>query len=544
VATDKTQLTEFSDSKSAYPVYLTLGNIPRSIRRKPSHHACILIAYLSVDKNLKEELSKREMSGRAQRLFHDSLRIIMEPLKDAGREGMEVVGGDGSMRMVFPVLSCYVADYPEQCLVTCTKYGTCPKCKARAKDLSMLEDQERRTQEWTINVIQDAFATTDSHNSFRTKCMQRDVGGGVFSPFWEGFPHCDIHLSVTPDVLHQLYQGIFKHMVEWVGHLMDPDELDRRISRLPPCYGVRHFGSGWSHLGNIGGKERKQMARILLGCLIGQVPAGVIRCYRALLDFIYLAQYQTHDDQTLKYMQDALDLFHANKEVLINLEVRDHLDIPKLHSLQHYIDSIRLFGTTDNYNTEMFERFHIDFCKEGWYASNGRDEKPQMITWLSRREKVAAFQSYLKMTVDDEDPDFTFTHSRFAEERILLAKQPHRQRQEISDIMEMHNCPGFESEIKRFLNNKNAGSISRGQLQDTPLPFTSLNVHHSFRFRLETLGNDVDFDSEESDAVKAKPQSKGHDARFDTVVIMERKDCDSTSGLTGVFSSLLALESY
>lgn len=166
MATDKTQLTEFSDSKSAYPVYLTLGNIPRSIRHKPSHHACVLIAYLSVDKNLKEELSKREMSGRAQWLFHDSLRIILEPLKDAGREGMEVVGGDGSVRMVFPVLSCYVADYPEQCLVTCTKYGTCPKCKARAKDLSMLEDQERRTQEWTINVIQDAFATTDSHNSF------------------------------------------------------------------------------------------------------------------------------------------------------------------------------------------------------------------------------------------------------------------------------------------------------------------------------------------------------------------------------------------
>jgi hypothetical protein len=48
--------------------------------------------------------------------------------------------------------------------------------------------------------------------------------------------------------------------VEWVGHLMDPDELDQRISHLPPCYGVRHFSSGWSHLGNIGGKERKQMA--------------------------------------------------------------------------------------------------------------------------------------------------------------------------------------------------------------------------------------------------------------------------------------------
>ncbi|EPS92501.1 hypothetical protein FOMPIDRAFT_1137703, partial [Fomitopsis schrenkii] len=48
IATDKTQLTQFSGNKSAYPVYMTLGNIPRSLRRKPSEHACILIGYLSV----------------------------------------------------------------------------------------------------------------------------------------------------------------------------------------------------------------------------------------------------------------------------------------------------------------------------------------------------------------------------------------------------------------------------------------------------------------------------------------------------------------
>lgn len=32
IATDKTQLTQFSGSKSAYPVYLTLGNIPKALR--------------------------------------------------------------------------------------------------------------------------------------------------------------------------------------------------------------------------------------------------------------------------------------------------------------------------------------------------------------------------------------------------------------------------------------------------------------------------------------------------------------------------------
>ncbi|KAG1840100.1 hypothetical protein DFJ58DRAFT_611552, partial [Suillus subalutaceus] len=244
--------------------------------------------------------------------------------------------------------------------------------------------------------INEANTNTNSNAAFRQHCMSQDVAGGVFEPFWLDFPLCDIHLAITSDVLHQLYQGVFKHIVEWCQELMDEEELDRRIKALPPCYGVRHFHNGWSGMGQIGGKERKHMARVLLGCLIGKVPRGVIQAYRSLLDFIYLAQYPTHDDTTLQYMQKALEDFHQHKEVIINLGVRDDLDIPKFHSLQHYLENIKNFGTTDNYNTEMFERFHIDFCKEAWYASNGRNEKPQMIAWLTRREKVSSFQSYLK----------------------------------------------------------------------------------------------------------------------------------------------------
>ncbi|EGO05437.1 hypothetical protein SERLA73DRAFT_26626, partial [Serpula lacrymans var. lacrymans S7.3] len=105
IVTNKTQFTQFSDSKSANFVYLTLGNIPRAIRCRPSQHACILIGYLSVNKCL----------------FHKSIRVILEPLKKAGIEGMDTTGGDGAVRGVHPVLACYIADYPEQCLVTCTK---------------------------------------------------------------------------------------------------------------------------------------------------------------------------------------------------------------------------------------------------------------------------------------------------------------------------------------------------------------------------------------------------------------------------------------
>jgi len=45
VSTDKTQLTIFG-RKQAYPVYLTIGNIPKDVHRKPLQRAQMLIGYI------------------------------------------------------------------------------------------------------------------------------------------------------------------------------------------------------------------------------------------------------------------------------------------------------------------------------------------------------------------------------------------------------------------------------------------------------------------------------------------------------------------
>jgi hypothetical protein len=130
-------------------------------------------------------------------------------------------------------------------------------------------------------------------------------------------------------------------------------------------------------------------------------------------------------------MQDALDRFHKNRDYFIATLVREDFNIPKFHSLLHYIDSIENFGTTDNYNTEMFERLHIDFAKHGWRASNQRDEFPQMIRWLSRQEKIMSFESHLKNQLQHQvnepeiEPEITSQGSPVKKKSLIsIAKYP------------------------------------------------------------------------------------------------------------------------
>jgi len=204
LATDKTHLTQFSGNKTAYPVYLTIGNLPKGIRQKPSKNACILITYLSVDKLNRSEMMELEHRSHVQRIFHKSMKTVLEPLKKAGQDGVLMTSSNGDVRQVHPILTCYVTDYPEQCLVTCTKYGTCVKCQCSADDLQNPKPGNPRTKQWTEKVISDAKKKSNgSATKFQAECMAHNVSGGVYAPFWQDFPYTDIHNCITTDILHQ-----------------------------------------------------------------------------------------------------------------------------------------------------------------------------------------------------------------------------------------------------------------------------------------------------------------------------------------------------
>ena len=122
----------------------------------------------------------------------------------------------------------------------------------------------------------------------------------------------------------------------------------------------------------------------------------LVHAVRALLDFLYLARYPAHTSETLTSLRTALAQFHANKSIFVDLGIRLHFKLPKLHSLDHYPLSIEFFGTTNNYDTQYMEHLHTDFAKDAYCATNHRNEFSQMTLWLEHREKILRHKVYIR----------------------------------------------------------------------------------------------------------------------------------------------------
>ncbi|KAJ7148839.1 hypothetical protein C8R46DRAFT_1310948 [Mycena filopes] len=482
LASDKTQLTRFSGDQQAWPVYLTIGNIDKATRRAPSSRATVLLGYIPVAK--LEIFTKARRPGALHQLFHDCMRTMLQSLRMAGREGVLMDCADGFVRKLYLILAAYIADYPEQTLICCCKENSCPGCLCHPKSRGDTCHAHRRNPTDTLRIL--AEQSNGDHPAEFTDQNLRPI-----NPFWGSLPHTDIFRCMTPDILHELHNGVFgDHVVKWATTAIvgDAAEVDQRFRAMTPHPSLRHFKKGISLTTQWTGMERKNMEKVFLGILANATEPAVIRATRGILDFIYYAHFETHSDASLVQLDAAWLAFHDNKH---GFESREHFNISKVHKLKHYVDSIRFKGTADGFNTEGTERLHIDLAKVAYNATNKRAYTRQMTVWLKRQEAVHKFGSYLQWAVpgyiapmnggpgddvehrEDDEPDIPATPVRGTlddsdsepdvsedegdlEEHpaFTIAKKPGFPNMTIASIERDFHAPYFIQHIGRFLQSQ------------------------------------------------------------------------------------------
>ncbi|KAN0078167.1 hypothetical protein V8E55_010224 [Tylopilus felleus] len=345
LASDKTELSWFKGNKTAWPMYLTIGNLSKDVRRY-----C---------------------------LFHYCMKLLLQPLVDAGRNGMEMVCADGYIHRIFLILAAFIGDHPEQCWVA--NEGKIFSSRSATKHKQPKLSMHRPPTNTHPSLLLMAFAQS-SH------------------PFGLSFPILTFSFASPPtSSTSYIHQGIVKdHLKKWCSTLAETAHFDACFQAMPIFLGLRHFKNGISTVKQWTATDHKQLERVFIGALVGAIAEPhVLQATRCLINFVHLAQYHSHTDDTLMALQHALNDFHRLKDVFIELGCRDQFNIPKFHLLVHYTDTIRNLGSLDGLNTETSERLHIDFAKKAYAATSRKDYTIQMTRWLQRQEAAIWFSGYL-----------------------------------------------------------------------------------------------------------------------------------------------------
>ncbi|KAG1837672.1 hypothetical protein F4604DRAFT_1885673 [Suillus subluteus] len=445
LASDKTSLSQFQGDKSAWPVYMSIGNIAKAKRHQVSARATVLIGYLPAGK--LDCFTPDARSLARYRLFHHCMSLLLYPLIVARNNGVDMVCADSWIRCVYPILVTYIADFPEQCLVACCKENRCPKCLVGANERGEGLDSVMRDPESTKNILERR------KNGQHPLEFKENGLHAVYKPFWADMPHADIFMAFTPDLLHQIHKGVFKdHLVKWCVNIIREEEVDTRFKAIPDYPGLRHFKKGISTVKQWTGSEHKEMQQVFVGLLTGAVPSRVLVVARSILDFLYYAVLQIHTVESLEGLQTALAGFHANKDVLKELAIREHFNIPKLHQLTHYVQSISLFSAADGFNTELPERLHIDFAKDAYPVFL----HSAYLDWLSREpggrtdsDSHSDLDSGSDSDSSSEEAEAT-PAGKFGVTHVL-AKTPAHPHQSVQKIVGAHGATDFLPALQSFL---------------------------------------------------------------------------------------------
>ncbi|KAI0313865.1 hypothetical protein OF83DRAFT_1208258 [Amylostereum chailletii] len=408
LGSDKTTVSVATGHVEYHPLYLSIGN-PHNSTWRAHRNTVIPIGFLAIPKSDRKYDRDPAFKTFKRQLYHASLSAILQTLHPAMTTPVVRRCPDGHFRRIIFDLGPIIADYPEQVMLAGIVQGWCGwfvvgsgaqqawfayiehRCDAQNSDLD--GEAVLRTREMTDYMV-EAFSSQELWDNF-------GIDDEVV-PFTNDFPRADIHELLAPDILHQIIKGSFKdHLVEWVeqylvlshgearaGEMMD--DIDRRLAAAPAFSGLRRFADGrrfkqWT------GDDSKALMKVYIPAVAEYLPASMVQCISAFMDFCYLVRRSEIDEDTLAEIEDAVARFHHHREIFQTTGVRPNgFSLPRQHSMSHYVYLIQEFAAPNGLCSSITESRHITAVKKPWRRSNRYEALGQMLLINQRLDKLAA----------------------------------------------------------------------------------------------------------------------------------------------------------
>ncbi|KAG1864404.1 hypothetical protein F4604DRAFT_1882098 [Suillus subluteus] len=385
LGSDKTTVSVGTGNNEYYPLYALIGNVHNNVRCSRHHR------YVTAD---RQHANDESFHVFHRQLFHHSLFAILSTLKPVMTEYEVLHCADGHFRRVIFGLGPYIADYKEQLVLSCTVKNWCPKssmftdnvCRCLASWGDLDGGGLLCCREHTDMLI---------HENIHLDTLWHEYG--IISVLIM----TDIHQLISFDLLHQLVKGAFKdHLVDWVVKYLRLEhgtkrgdeimsDIDQRIVVVAPFTGLWRFPDGRSFKQWMG-NDSKALMKVFIPAIKGHVPRDMVRAFRVLLEFCYIARRNVITEASLDQLKDVLARFHHYRQIFETTGTVPHFSLPCQHSVTHYVDMIRLFGAPNRLCSSITEPKHIKAVKQPWRWSSKHNTIGQMLLANQRLDKLAA----------------------------------------------------------------------------------------------------------------------------------------------------------
>jgi hypothetical protein len=204
----------------------------------------------------------------------------------------------------------------------------------------------------------------------------------------------NIHVIMMIDILHQLLKSTVMYLIQWLETIIKnitstlslkrkrdsktitdtthDMQLNHRFQIILSyselkCFHDFLFIKQWIDV------EQKtivhQLIAIITSLLIRKA-SNVLYCAQAFMNFVMMIQYRLYDDESLRYMNNAIYRIIVLKEIFKQFWSDENFNYFKFHMIVHYMNFIWRYEDADDFDTFYMKIAHKFLMKDYYNFTN------------------------------------------------------------------------------------------------------------------------------------------------------------------------------